>query len=793
MTADQNSPQRPVALIVLFTCIVAGISFGPTVHMAKPVELMPLWAHTIIELWSIVIAFMAFSVVWNAEIAERPGRIVIIACGFLATGLIDVAHMLSYRGMPDFVTASSPQKAIDFWLSARAVQAASLFLATIWKWPAFKGPRARVRLLVSALALVAFVYSITLFAPEIWPVFFAEGTGLTLSKIAAEYAIVALLVPPAIVLYREARGSGSREDIDLCAACAISILSEICFTLYASVTDIYNLVGHLYKVVAFFFFYRAIFANCVVAPFERVKKEIAARESANRELQASERLLVEIGSNIPELLTVRDAASYDLLYASPSWERILGRTPGKGPPEWSPMDSVHVEDRARVSEELARHPSGGFDGVVRLVDACGTVRLVHLRTFPVRDAANEVYRIVAIGSDITERRSMERALEESESRLRAAVHITRLGIFDHDHDRDSLYVSPEGRTIFAWPSDEPACLERFFEGVHPDDKADVVDAIRRSFDPKGEGRYALEYRFVQAGGAIKWIEAWGQTTFHPDGSEVKLSRTVGAFMDVTQRHELADALQSLNRTLESRVAERTAELEKANAELEAFTYSVSHDLRAPLRHVVGYIDLLQRALPAGAGGDVERFSKIISDAARHMGMLIDSLLGFSRIGRTPMHLANVDMGMLVTDVRAELSHGLDRAIEWSVGALPVVLADATLLKVVWTNLVSNAIKFTAGRPDARIEIGCTRGASGDAPHVFYVKDNGAGFDMRYSDKLFGVFQRLHRREEFEGTGIGLASCKRIVERHGGRIWASAAPAGGATFSFTLASTSKAVA
>jgi light-regulated signal transduction histidine kinase (bacteriophytochrome) len=242
-------------------------------------------------------------------------------------------------------------------------------------------------------------------------------------------------------------------------------------------------------------------------------------------------------------------------------------------------------------------------------------------------------------------------------------------------------------------------------------------------------------------------------------------------------------LRSLNQELEARVAERTAQLDAANKELEAFSSSVSHDLRAPLRHIVGYIDLLKRTHMGDLSDEGKRRLDIIADAARRMGNLIDSLLAFSRIGRQALQLGSVDLDALVRDVLQELQPETEgRDVIWEISPLPQVTGDRTLLKLVLTNLISNAVKFTRDRAPARITIGCDEA---DGRRVFFVKDNGAGFDMRYADKLFGVFQRLHSAEEFVGTGIGLANCKSIIERHGGRIWAQSAPNAGATFHFSL--------
>jgi signal transduction histidine kinase len=292
-----------------------------------------------------------------------------------------------------------------------------------------------------------------------------------------------------------------------------------------------------------------------------------------------------------------------------------------------------------------------------------------------------------------------------------------------------------------------------------------------------------------------------------DAAEKIAAGAPHARVTVTRRDEIgrlgaafntmAEQVHGVQRELEARVEQRVAELNAVNEqlekrvaelnalsqELEAFSYSVSHDLRAPLRHITGFASMLDKSAGPALDENGRRYLATISDAAKRMGRLIDDLLVFSRMGRTEMVRGRVDLGALVEDVRREVSADLNgRSVAWSIHPLPVVEGDASTLRMALTNLMTNALKYSGTRTRSEIEIG-SRKAPGEV--TVFVRDNGVGFDMQYAHKLFGVFQRLHRSDEFEGTGIGLANVRRIVNRHGGRVWAEGDVDHGATFFFSL--------
>jgi light-regulated signal transduction histidine kinase (bacteriophytochrome) len=251
----------------------------------------------------------------------------------------------------------------------------------------------------------------------------------------------------------------------------------------------------------------------------------------------------------------------------------------------------------------------------------------------------------------------------------------------------------------------------------------------------------------------------------------------------TELRESEERYRALSEHLEERVGLRTAELEAANRDLEAFSYSVSHDLRAPLRHVSAHCSLLLERPAVAADCDARRHAESAIKAVSRLAQLVDDLLHFSRMGRAGMDRSTLSMQELVDQVQRDLEPELEgRTVRWQVGTLPNVVGDVSMLKQVWQNLLGNAVKYTRRRPVARVQIDTVYD---EQEFIFFVRDNGVGFDPQYAAKLFGVFERLHGPREFEGTGIGLANVRRVIQRHGGRVWAEGAVDCGATFYFSL--------
>jgi len=383
------------------------------------------------------------------------------------------------------------------------------------------------------------------------------------------------------------------------------------------------------------------------------------------------------------------------------------------------------------------------------------------------------------------RRRVERELLRSRDELQQEVavrtqqasllNLTHDTIFVRDMNHVIKYWNRGAQELFGWTPEQALGKHsrELLKTVFPVPIEEIQAELLRT------DRWEGELERAKADGTSVVVASRWSLRRNEQGNPVAILETNN---DITQRKRGEEEVLKLNQKL----GERTTELEAINKELEAFAYSISHDLRAPLRHVVGYAEMLEKNASGILDEKSRRYMATILESAKRMGMLIDDLLAFSRIGRTETRQTMVSLDQLVKEVRSEVSQETDaRNIAWKVGSLPELYGDRSMLKLALVNLVSNAVKFTRTRTQPQIEIGCAERPSDGV--VMFVKDNGVGFDMRYVNKLFGVFQRLHRADEFEGTGIGLATVQRIIHRHGGQVWAEGLVDQGATFFFSVPS------
>ena len=388
-------------------------------------------------------------------------------------------------------------------------------------------------------------------------------------------------------------------------------------------------------------------------------------------------------------------------------------------------------------------------------------------------------KIIVSLVDITERKRTEDALRLSSERLQLATRVASIGIWDWNVVKNEMVWDDSMYQLYGIRKEDfGGAYDAWIRAIHPEDKAYAEGEIQAAL--RGEREYAPEFRIVRPDGSIRYIKADSRTIKDLEGKPLRM---IGTNVDITERKHAELSIRVLNQELEQRVAERTAQLETAIYDLENFNYSASHDLRIPLRAVDGFSRILLDEYSGVLDAEGARLLQVVRDNTRRMAQYIEDMLAFSNIGRMTASPSAVDMDAVAHQAAEELkasSGGRELVIK--IEKLPSVFADRALMRRVMVNLLSNAIKFTRSKPSALIEVG----AKADSGEIaYYVKDNGVGFDMQYVGKLFGVFQRLHSMEEFEGTGIGLAIVKRIITRHGGRVWAEGKVNEGATIWFTL--------
>jgi signal transduction histidine kinase len=433
-----------------------------------------------------------------------------------------------------------------------------------------------------------------------------------------------------------------------------------------------------------------------------------------------------------------------------------------------------------------------------LLGADGIFRMFLTRVMPIKDSAGRVVRWFGTNTDISERKQAEKrlaaqaeelaqsrgALEAQKIMLQSVLDSMVEGLVVADEQGKFILFNPAAEKIIGLgASSTPPEEWSAHYGTYLPDMVTPFPPGQTPLERALRGEVCTSEIFFRKPGVDRgvWIEANGAPLRDKEG----VGRGgVVAFRDITRRKADELEIRKLNEELEARIAVRTAQLETANHELEAFTYSVSHDLRAPLRHISGFSRILIHdfgpAMTPEARGHLQR----IEEAVIRMGLLVDGLLSLARLGRQSLTLRNTELNDLVKETISVLEPDCEgRVVEWRIAQLPTLQCDRVLMGQVFQNLIGNALKYSRGRAETVIEVGSI--TKPGEPAVIFVRDNGAGFDMQYADKLFGVFQRMHTESEFEGTGVGLATVQRIIQKHGGSIWAEAEVDHGAAFYFTL--------
>gem|GEM_PF-1758933 len=408
----------------------------------------------------------------------------------------------------------------------------------------------------------------------------------------------------------------------------------------------------------------------------------------------------------------------------------------------------------------------------------GTLYWSYTTIVPFLDNEGKPYQYLSIRHDITERKKAEKELIRSESSLREAQSVAHIGSWDFDMVNNIHTWSDELFSILGYKKGEvDAGLDLFLSRIHPDDAEQTSHTIINNL--ANGVNSSVNFRFVRKDGEMRY--GYSEAKFEFD-SHLKPVRAYGILQDVTDLKKAEEEIKQLNESLELRIAARTAELTEANKALEAFSYSVSHDLRAPVRSVLGFCRLITDQHGNQLDEDVKELLAHIQSSGTRMNAIIDDMLMLAKYERLKIKTARVDMNKLVRNIWDDILFASAHHAKLQLDTLPVVNGDESMLQQVWVDLLSNAIKYSGKKEHPVIKIG---GIINGGHATFFVRDNGAGFDMQHYNKLFNAFHRLHGYSEFEGTGVGLVLVKKIIEKHGGRVWAEGAVNEGATFYFTL--------
>lgn len=526
-------------------------------------------------------------------------------------------------------------------------------------------------------------------------------------------------------------------------------------------------------------------AEGIVIGASNISHDISDRLDNEKKLKGERTMLRTLIDNIPDYIYVKDTQSRHIinnkamvgLIGAASEDETLGK---------SSLDFFGENVASAYLEEdkhMLRSGEPKINFEESTVTKSGEQKYLLTTKVPLTDEQNNVIGIVGISRDVTHQKQTELDLRTSKYLLERAQQVASLGHWTLQAGLPTtakLSLSNETCRIFGIePASFDGRLQSFLAFVHADDRHEVNRAMSSAL--VNQVSYSMDHRIINKTGVEKWVHVQTEVTF--DGND-GLPLLLGIVQDITERKKIESEILSLNAGLEKKVSERTSQLEAVNKELEAFSYSVSHDLRAPLRIIDGFATILMEDAD-GHDEKIVKHARTISRNATRMGQLVDDLLNFSRLGRTQIKVTEVDMRTLVDQVLEEFQ-AADSIKHAKINIHPLQRAqgDGSLLKQVWVNLISNAIKYSSKKEAPVVEIGMCKDCK--VP-TWYVKDNGAGFSMDYAGKLFGVFQRLHKQDEFDGTGVGLALVQRIILRHGGNVWAEAEVNEGATFFFTLTS------
>jgi signal transduction histidine kinase len=779
--------------------------------------------HTLLELLTVLIATAALIVTWHTYPSSRNHYLMVLGCGYFWVGALDFVHTLAYKGMHVLPSVTTSNEPTQFWIAARFSAALLLLVAP------FFVTRPMRRIWIFALFGVIAVVLGSLIMSGHFPDCFIDGRGLTPFKIYSEYVIIAILVVAMANLWRRRALMDEGIAAGILLANVFTMGAEFSFTQYASVYGPANLIGHISKLFAFWMIY------CVLVEFAFRRPELTPQrdDDANRPVSRAFWPLA-VGSVLLPLIMFGVVAWQSYQTEMREAEREVQRT---GEVFYGHALNVFQTDELiaeRVSDRLAgmtwdqieqskdlqnflKNITENFPQAqaIWLADSAGRVRNASqlLPAMPVSVADRDYFKALrerdagaAIG-ELVQARVMQgwnfnsaRRRGGNGNAFDGVVVVTLFESYFSDFwkrgaptmDSSVTLMRGDGKILARAPKIEPTVLtiplnasplfgltkntdQGTYRLVSNSDGVDRLYAFHKL--PK------YDVLLVYGVGVHTALAEWRTELLAYAALFGCAALTLLMFSLLAQRSAHQAEIRERSVILEQRVLERTAELKAANQELEAFTYSASHDLRAPLRSIDGFAKVLEEDYAQGFDAEGKDALHRVRAAAQRMGELIDALLSLSRLTRSDMNLEVVDLSALARCVTDKIKASEpERSVVFEIAPKIEVHGDKRLLAVLLENLLGNAWKFTGKRANARIEFGA---AVTDGQPAYFVRDDGAGFDMAHAANLFAPFQRLHSVSDFPGTGIGLATVRRIVQRHRGRVWAEGAVDQGATFYFTL--------
>ncbi|MEN8241502.1 MAG: PAS domain S-box protein [Chloroflexota bacterium] len=528
--------------------------------------------------------------------------------------------------------------------------------------------------------------------------------------------------------------------------------------------------------------FQPIYKEGKVIGFSEFSRDITERKFAEVALAESEMRFRQLADHIPEIFWICSPDWGEVFYISPTYEQVTGRTCEslyQNPASW--LEGIVEEDHAEVQAALTKKINGDFDNPYspeyRIIRPDGSIRWILSRAFPIHDHKGKVVRVAGISEDITTRKNIEDELRKSEARYRNlfSTMLNGFGLYDAVYDDSGIPIDFRIREV-----------NHAFEEITGLRGEDLIGASLLEMIPGAEDYWREAFANVNTTGEPIRMEGYSQdfdkhfqlVAFQPTADSLAV-----LFSDISKQVIAEQELNNLNIELEKRVTERTLQLEKKNKDIESFSYSVSHDLRAPLRAISGFGQILLDEYAENWEEEPKKLLDRMIQAGKKMDSLIDGLLTLSRINQVGLNITQLNLSVLAEQAFALLSENFPgRDIRFSATKTPDIKGDPSLLEALLANLISNALKFSSKQKTTKIEFGCQTNQN---EQVFYLKDNGIGFSENHAERLFAPFQRFENENEYEGTGIGLTIAKQIVERHNGSVWAESQPGEGATFYFKI--------